>query len=1070
MDKMFKLWPAACLLPLLVIGCGGSADGPGGGDAALRAGTEHPDSLATAAAAAAPPTAILAGEARFQVLSPTLIRTEYAGDRRFVDAATFNAIGRNGFSRPFYTAETRDGWLTVTTAALTLRYRVGSGPFNAQNLTLDLNAGSTPVSARPWGRLPCSAGLRCELENAPGVVLNGVGQASDHGGYSGEGFAAGFDRVGDGAALEMRVDTAGSYQFALQYANGIPGDGQHKPRTLTLSIDGAAQQLTLPTTTDWNTWGTFSAPAVALAAGTHRIALSRGAADTGNLNVDSVALVPAGAGYPAATCRFGGVCQAEDGVTGGSAVVQTDHANYGGRGFVAELNQGASLRTRVIDVPVDGTYALTLRYANGVGGDGRHDTRTAVLAVGSSSQALSFPPTDDWNDWRSVSFTVALKAGANELTLSCPEAASCHVNADTVAVKRAALGGYRRSVDLIDGVAPTTPGLLYQDGWYLLDDSTTALFDTASNTLAARPAHGGQPYQDGYLFAYGQDYKQGLSDLARLTGPSKLLPRWAYGVWYSEYYDRTAADYRDRILPQFRREGVPLDVLVIDTDFKSPSTWNGWQIDTAKFPDPKGFFDWAHGQGLRTTLNIHSSISERDPQFAQAQATAKGKLQRNGCDTCDYIFDWADPDQLKAYFDLHQPMNRQGVDFWWLDLCCDSSQARRTDVTSDAWINQQYAEDANKAVGRGFAFSRTYGTGPFNNQPDVPTGPWADKRTTVHFTGDSYSTWRMLAAEIGYTSAESASTGLSAVSHDIGGFNKVNQAPGAEPGSTRLPDDLYARWVQFGTFQPIDRLHGDHSDRLPWQYGEAAKASAVKFLRLREALVPYTYTLARQAVRSGVPVVRAPYLEYPAEPAAYATAGSQYFFGPDLLVAPITSPGSSASASVWFPAGLWVDFFSGRAFTGGSTQTVAADLNAMPVFLKAGAIVALRGAEVANDAQNPLNRVALTVAAGGSGSFRLYEDNGSTTDLAQSATTDIAYTESAGGHRLAIQPVRGSFDGQVTQRAWQAVFLNAAVPASVALDGTPLPSGAWSYDAASRRLTVNVAQRFVGRTTVISWQ
>ena len=692
-----------------------------------------------------------------------------------------------------------------------------------------------------------------------------------------------------------------------------------------------------------------------------------------------------------------------------------------------------------------------------------------MLAVGSGSQTISLPPTDDWSDWRSTVVSVALKAGANDVTLSCPDAVSCHVNADTLAFNRPALGGYRRSVDLIDGVAPTTPGLLYQDGWYLLDDTATALFDTSANTLANRPTHGGQPYQDGYVFGYGQDYKQALSDLARLTGPSKLLPRWAYGVWYSEYYDRKDADYRDRILPRLRSEGVPLDVLVIDTDFKSPSTWNGWQIDTAKFPDPKGFFDWAHGQGLRATLNIHSSISDRDPQFAQAQATAKGKLQRNGCDTCDYIFDWADPDQLKAYFDLHQPMNRQGVDFWWLDLCCDSSQARRGDITPDAWINQKYAEDANKAVGRGFAFSRTYGVGPFDNQPNLRTGPWADKRTTVHFTGDSYSTWRMLAAEIGYTSGESAATGLSAVSHDIGGFNKVNQAPGAEPGSTRLPDDLYARWVQFGTFQPIDRLHGDHSDRLPWQYGDAAKASAVKFLRLREALVPYTYTLARQAVRTGVPVVRAPYLEYPAESAAYAAAATQYFFGPDLLVAPITSPGTSATAQVWFPSGQWVDLFTGKAWAGGSTQAVTADLDAMPVFLKAGAIVALRGTAVANDAQNPLTSVALTVAAGGSGAFRLYEDNGSTTDLAQSATTDIAYAETPAGRRLTIQPVRGSFDGQVTQRSWQAVFLNTGAPTSVTLDGVPLASSSWTYDAASRKLTVNVAQRFVGRTTVIGY-
>src|SRR6201999_2825555 len=119
-----------------------------------------------------------------------------------------------------------------------------------------------------------------------------------------------------------------------------------------------------------------------------------------------------------------------------------------------------------------------------------------------------------------------------------------------------------------------------------------------------------------------------------------------------------------------------------------------------------------------------------------------------------------------------------------------------------------------------------------------------------------------------------AAPGLAATSHDIGGSNNDGtQAKGAEAGSTKEADDLYARWVQLGTFQPIDRLHGNHSDRLPWQYGAAAKQSAEAFMNLRERLVPYTYTLAEEANRTGVPVARATYLDYPDADAAYAAAG-----------------------------------------------------------------------------------------------------------------------------------------------------------------------------------------------------
>ena len=1033
--------------------------------------------LLCAPAYSAPPSAVVRdGSARFEVLSPTLIRSEYAGDNQFIDAPTFNVIGRDQFARPQFSSSKQNGWLSITTAAMTLQYKSGSGAFNQSNLKLQLNVAGQPVQGAPWGKPGCAVGQRCEVENASSnVSLSGLGIASNHAGFSGDGFVAGFEQTGNALQLSLNIAPAGQYQLALRYANGVAGDGQHIQRSLTFALDnGAGQSLALPVTADWDHWAVVNTAPVFLSAGPHTFSVTRGASDSGDINIDSVALLPQNAAYPAPGCESGATCQAEDATPGGSARVATDHASYAGSGFIAEMNQGASLLTHVQDVPAAGTYTLSLRYANGTGGDGLYQARTAVLAVGGSSQNVVFPPTDNWDSWNTITVQVALQAGANDVVIQCPDAASCHVNLDSLKVSRPALGGYRRSVDVIDGVATTTPGLLYQDGWYLLDDSVTALYNSTSKALTPRAAHGGQPYQDGYVFAYGHNYKQGLFDLAQLTGRSLLLPRWAYGVWYSEYYDRTAAMYQNEILPHFRADNVPLDVLVTDTDFKAPNTWDGWEIDTRKFPDPTGYFAWAHGQGLHTTFNIHSSIAGSDPQFSAAQSAAGNKLARTGfCGSpanadpagC-YGFNWADNDQLAAYLGLHKTMAQQGVDFWWLDLCCDGAQVVRNDVTSDAWINQKYADLVAHAVGRGFAFSRTYGVGPWNNQPDEPTGPWADKRTTVHFTGDAFSTWKMLAAEIGYTVAESAATGLSAVSHDIGGFNRRNdQTTGAEPGSYKLPEDLYARWVQFGTFQPIDRLHGDHSDRLPWQYGVAAKASAEKFLRLREALVPYIYSMAHEANQTGVPVARATWLEYPDVPQAYASADSEYFFGNSLLVAPITSPGDPAAVSVWFPAGQWTDYFTGQTYASGN-QNISAPLDAMPVFIRAGGIVALRGADVANDVQHPLSSVTLVVAAGGSGHFALYEDDGHSSNPAQSASTSIDYFETAAGHLLQISPLQGT--GPVSRRSWNGVFMNVNAPSEVRVNGTLLAASGFSYDPALRKLTVPLSERAVSETASIS--
>ncbi|MFC5096952.1 TIM-barrel domain-containing protein [Amycolatopsis plumensis] len=1019
---------------------------------------------------------VAAGNARFQVLSPTLIRTEYAGDGRFTDAATFNAVGRGSFTPPPFTATTANGVLTIRTSATTLTYQLNSGPFDSGNLQIKTTAGA-PVTAAPWRHLTCATGALCEAED---LTADGLGVATDHTGYTGEGFLAGFESTGTSATADVSAATAGTYNVTARFANGTGGDGQHVTRTLSVSVDGgAAQKLTLPTTADWNSWATASVP-VTLTAGRHNLRLERTASDSGNVNVDAIAVLPPGASFPPASaraitgCALDVSCEAESGLRTGSAVVATDHTGYAGRGFVAELNRGSSLTHRVVAVPSAGTYQLAVRYANGTGGDGLHQTRTATVAASGVTRTLSLPATANWDTWGTASVPVDLKAGANDVVLGCPDDASCHVNLDTVAVTRTgaavpqphlALGGYRRGLDGVNGDNGTpslTEGLLHSDGWYLLDDSPSALYDTATEKVTQRPSHGGNPYQDGYAFTFGHDYKAGLRDLATLTGPSELLPRWAYGVWYSEYIDRTAADYRDKILPKFRSEGVPLDVLVTDTDFKAPDTWNGWQFDTNKFPDPAAFFAWSHSQGLHNTLNIHPSIMGSDPQFARAQATAKGKLAKSNCGTDCYVFDWGDPDQLKAYLDLHGQMMNQGNDFWWLDWCCDASKSSLQGVTPDSFINQKYADLSAPAIERGFATSRAYGSlqaGGYGGPVGLSTGPWADKRSTVHFTGDTSSTWGTLRMEVGITPAESAATGLSPISHDIGGHNDTTGLRGSETYTSggqqhqtfKLPDDLYARWVQLGTFQPIDRLHSNHSDRLPWQYGDAAKASATKFLNLRENLVPYTYTLAQQAATTGVPVVRPTYVEYPDDPAAYAAASSEYFYGPDMLVAPVTNPGTSATTSVWFPPGQWTDYFSGRVYQGGSTQQVTSDLGTMPVFVRAGGITVTRTADVTNDVQNPLNRATVTVAPGASGSFSLYEDDGSSSK--HSSTTRITYSERRGAHTVTVEPTRGR--SQVNSREWTVKFLGVpSAPSRVRVGEGWAPSQSWKWDAATQTLTV----------------
>jgi glycosyl hydrolase family 31/ricin-type beta-trefoil lectin protein/uncharacterized protein DUF5110/carbohydrate binding protein with CBM6 domain len=770
-------------------------------------------------------------------------------------------------------------------------------------------------------------------------------------------------------------------------------------------------------------------------------------------------------------CAFGTACQAENGLFGESASTAYDHQGYSGSGFLAGFSAtGSSLVQDVSAVPSAGAYQLSVRYANALGGDGQSVTRTLSTTVdGAVGPTLSLPVTGSWDTWSTASVAVNVGAGTHTVRIVRNATNSGNVNLDSFAVTpsgaafptpdqtllttgygagpKNALGGWDRSLDNPDAV-PTAehPGILNRDGWYLLDDTRTG----------TRPTHGTQPYEDGYLFGYGQNYKQALADLNSLTGGAALLPQSAYGVWYSRYFAYTAADYQNSLLPTFRSTFTPIDWLVVDTDWKSPSQWNGWNWNTALFPDPQAFMTWTKQQGLSVSLNIHPSIANNDPKFATANAEAGGLIPDGGT---QYRWDWSNPAHLKSYLDVHDSFEQQGVREWWLDYCtgCGGSRASDPHVAADNVINQAYADDATARGLRGFSFARIGGAEQGGIHSSYALGPWSERRNTMQFTGDTPATWDMLAFEARFTPDEAAA-GLVNVSHDIGSFH-----------GGHLPDDLYARWLQLGTFQPVDRLHSDHGDRLPWNYTGAAAASAERFLRLRESLVPYTYTLARQANLTGVPITQPLYLNYPAQDAAY-THPQEYLYGDNVLVAPITTANDAAgngSVSAWIPPGTWTDYFTGTSYTGPATTTITAPLSRMPILVKSGGILVGRTDFVQNQQQPPA-QLTFTVGAGADGSFSLYQDSGEGNGYrsGQSSSTPVTWNDA--GRSLTVGATTGTYPGAATARAYTLRLTNTGAPTAVSVDGAQLPETAWSYNTNMRTVTVTTASLPVGSAHTVA--
>ena len=635
------------------------------------------------------------------------------------------------------------------------------------------------------------------------------------------------------------------------------------------------------------------------------------------------------------------------------------------------------------------------------------------------------------------------------------------------------LGGWYRGLDLAAGPVPLHDGVLSRDGWYLLDDSHTVLLQDQAPGYAVRPGHGGA-YQDGYLFGYGHDYARGLADLRTLTGAAPLLPRQAFGVWFSRYFAYRQDDY-PLLLARFRAERVPLDVLMVDTDFKAPHAWNGWGWNPRLFPDPSGFLAWAHRAGIQVSLNTHPSITTDDPRLAEAETRAGHQLPPDptglrcrtfvsvgdaygttsaGVTPDCRVFDWARAGDQEAYFELHAPFERQGLDFWWLDYCCDESYALAPGLTQDTWINHLYAKRSRARGSRWPVLSRV-GASVFDPDAEGP-GIWAEHRNAIHFTGDARPTWPMLDFQTVFTTAE-GNVGIPYVSHDIGGFGAVTT-----DGTTgrHLPDDLYVRWVQSGAFQPILRLHSDHGDRLPWDYPGKAQQIATRFLRLRGALNPYLYTLARQAHDTGLPMARGMYLRWPQYDDAYAH-DRQYMLGADMLVAPVGTPGDPSTKRVWFPPGQWVDYFTGERLRGPVTRELTVPLERMPLFVRAGAVVPTQSDSQQGSSQPP-NPLIVTAFSGADGAFRLYEDEWDGLGYSQGrfSRTRLVHDEQPRAASLAIGPARGRFPGRPSRRRYEVRFAGVP-PARVATVGgrrarrvAPGAARGWWYETGTRTLVV----------------
>jgi alpha-glucosidase (family GH31 glycosyl hydrolase) len=599
------------------------------------------------------------------------------------------------------------------------------------------------------------------------------------------------------------------------------------------------------------------------------------------------------------------------------------------------------------------------------------------------------------------------------------------------------LGGTIRTLDRVSGPVDLGKGVLSRDGWYVLDDSHTHLL--TDDWVEERPENGNT---DWYLFGYGTDYKAALKAMTRISGAVPLPRKYVLGAWYSRYWPYTSAEYH-QIVEQYRQHDFPLDVIVMDMDWHK-SGWTGWSWNRQLLPDAEELLQWFHKQGLRVTLNVHPADGVGAQEDMYAPFMRAMGVDPAGYETLPY--DAGNKKYLDTLFQYtHEPLEREGVDFWWLDWQQYPFTRSLPHLSNLAWLNEYYYRYTGRNGLRGQSFSRWAG--------------WGDHRHPIHFSGDADTGWKMLAFEVPFTST-AGNVGCFFWSHDIGGHTGGRN------------EESYTRWVQFGAMSAALRSHStrrEDMDRRPWTYGRQAEDSMRIAFHLRSELFPYIYSSVWQSCMQSVPLNRPMYIEYPETEAAYHNP-QEYFFGDNLLVAPIASPGDGtnkvAQQTVWFPPGEWYDWFTGEHVSGERTETVSADINRFPLYAKGGVPIPLQPYSQRMTTA-PLTNLIVRCYPGPDGqnsTTLLYEDDGVTTryQKGECSQTHLNYRRSGPKVTLVVSPAEGSYAGQVEQRSYVVELPGTSKPRSVSIiPKQPVTNYSTSYDETTHTIAINIAPRSI---------
>lgn len=561
-------------------------------------------------------------------------------------------------------------------------------------------------------------------------------------------------------------------------------------------------------------------------------------------------------------------------------------------------------------------------------------------------------------------------------------------------------------------------------GWAIYIHRPLGTFDLTSNQGVFQPdADGALPLD---VFVIGSnDAESIMTEYAKITGFPEMVPLWSFGYQQSH---RTLGP-PEEILAEaklFREKKLPCDAMIYLGSGFCP---NGWNTDNGEFswnnkafPNPAQAIQDLQKDHFKVVLHVvleGHKLTGSVSDACTAQPLPSGR-------TADKH--WPPDRQVSCYWPVHKQLLDVGIDGWWPD------QGDGLDAPSRLARNRMYFEGTQmyRPNQRVYALHRNAYAG-------------MQRFGAFLWSGDVLSRWETLKTHV----SVGINAGLSGIPYwgtDIGGFIPTEEYTG----------ELFARWFQFATFNPLFRSHGrDWRLHLPWgwtlgEIGYPETASyhpepadlhnpsiepiCKKYLELRYQMLPYIYSAAKETCETGLPMIRALWLHYQDDARAVAR-GDEYLFGRDLLVAPVVEKGATAR-SLYLPKGDWYDFWTKEKMPGGREISRKVELETTPLYLRAGTILPL-GPIKQYSGERVDEPTRLHVFPGVDGRFVLYEDDGNTFDFRKGQYQKISMEWRDRDRRLSVRLVNGSKMPLGAKRVFAVEIVGESAKKDLVFDGRP---------------------------------